>query len=59
MRERIESVIDESDILIVGLSDAKIFEALARQVREDQLVIDLVNIPHRETLRGKVAGLCW
>jgi GDP-mannose 6-dehydrogenase len=59
MRERIESVIDESDILVVGLSDAKIFEALARQVREDQLVIDLVNIPHREALRGKVAGLCW
>ena len=59
MRERIESVIDESDILVVGLNDAKTFDALTRQVREDQLVVDLVNIPHRETLRGKVAGLCW
>jgi len=59
MRENIESVIGESDILVVGLSDTKIFEALARHVRVDQLVFDLVNIPRREALRGKVTGLCW
>ena len=59
MREDIESVISESDVLVVGLSDKKIFEALGRHVREDQLVLDLVNIPRREALRGKVVGLCW
>jgi len=59
MRERIENVIGESDILVVGLSDAKIFEALARHVREDQIIIDLVNIPQRHALHGKVTGLCW
>ena len=59
MREDIESVIGESDILVVGLSDKKIFEALARHVRKDQLVLDLANIPQRETLRGQVMGLCW
>ena len=59
MREDIESVIGESDVLVVGLSDAKSFEALAHHVREDQLVLDLVNIPRREALRGKVMGLCW
>jgi GDP-mannose 6-dehydrogenase len=59
MREDIESVIGESDVLVVGLSDTKIFEALARHVRVDQLVFDLVNIPRREALRGKVTGLCW
>ena len=59
MREDIESVIGESDVLVVGLSDKKIFEALARHVRKDQLVLDLVNIPRREALRGKVMGLCW
>ncbi|MDH3314161.1 MAG: nucleotide sugar dehydrogenase [Betaproteobacteria bacterium] len=59
MREDIESVIGESDVLVVGLSDTQIFEALARHVREDQLVLDLVNIPQREALRGKVVGLCW
>jgi GDP-mannose 6-dehydrogenase len=59
MRGEIESVIGESDVLVVGLSDAKSFEALARHVREDQIVLDLVNIPRREALRGKVMGLCW
>ena len=59
MREDIESVIGESDVLVVGLSDAKIFDALARHVREDQMILDLVNIPKRESLRGRLVGLCW
>jgi GDP-mannose 6-dehydrogenase len=59
MREDIESVISESDVLVVGLNDAKTFGALARHVREDQIILDLVNIPQREALHGKVMGLCW
>jgi GDP-mannose 6-dehydrogenase len=59
MRKDIEQVITASDILVVGLSDQRVFDALARHVREDQVVIDLVNIPQPETLRGKVTGLCW
>jgi GDP-mannose 6-dehydrogenase len=59
MREDIENVIAGSDLLVVGLSDPRIFEALARHVREGQVVVDLVNIPRREALRGKVIGLCW
>jgi GDP-mannose 6-dehydrogenase len=59
IRGDIESVIAGSDLLVVGLSDPRICEALARHVREDQLVLDLVNIPRREALRGKVVGLCW
>ena len=59
MRGDIESVIGESDVLVVGLNDAKTFEALSRHVREDQLVLDLVNLPKPEALRGKVMGLCW
>ena len=59
IRESIESVIGESDVLVVGLSDPRIFQALSHHVREDQMILDLVNIPQRETLRGKVVGLCW
>ena len=55
----VESVIAGSDLLVVGLSNASIFEALARHVREDQVVLDLVNIPRSEALRAKVMGLCW
>ena len=59
MRERIEGVIAESDLLVVGLSDARIFEALERQVRADQVVLDLVNIPRRAALPCEYVGLCW
>jgi len=59
MREDIADVVRESDILVVGLSDPGIFDALARHVRDDQLVLDLVNLPQRESLRGKIIGLCW
>jgi GDP-mannose 6-dehydrogenase len=59
MREDIECVIGESDILVVGLNDTRTLEALASHVREDQIVLDLVNIPRREALRGNVVGLCW
>ena len=46
MRSDIEGVIAGSDLLVVGLSDERIFEALEqRQVREDQIVLDLVDIP--------------
>jgi len=59
IRGDIESVIAESDILVVGLSGAPILDALAREVREDQIVLDFVNIPPGRIPRGKVVGLCW
>ena len=59
MRSDIEGVIAESDLLVVGLSDANIFKALEQNVRADQIVLDLVNIPRRDALRGRVTGLCW
>jgi GDP-mannose 6-dehydrogenase len=59
LRVDIESVIGESDLLVVSLAADRILDALERLVREDHVVLDLVNIPQRETLRGKVVGLCW
>ena len=59
MKSDIESVIAESELLVVGLSDAAIFKALEQHVRADHIVLDLVNIPRRAALRGKVTGLCW
>jgi GDP-mannose 6-dehydrogenase len=59
IRGDLEGVIAESDILVVGSGGTEIFDALARHAREDQIVLDLVNIPHREALPCKVTGLCW
>ena len=59
LRPQLATVIEESDVLVVGLGGAKVAEALKRHARETQLVVDLVNIPGREALPASVEGLCW
>ena len=59
MRSDIEGVIAESDLLIVGLADKRIFDALEREVRPEQTVLDLVHMPRGTSVRGQVMGLCW
>jgi GDP-mannose 6-dehydrogenase len=57
LQSDIEKVVAESDLLVVGLSNQRIFEALEQHVRADQTVLDLVRIPRK--LRANVVGLCW
>ena len=59
LRSNIEAVINHSDVLVVGLNECRVFDALKRHVREEQMVLDLVNVPERETLAAAVEGLCW
>ncbi|MDS4042262.1 MAG: nucleotide sugar dehydrogenase [Candidatus Competibacter sp.] len=59
MRGDLDAVVAESELLVVGLSDAGLFEALREQVRVDHRVLDLVNIPGREQWPCPVEGLCW
>ena len=59
MRADIAAVIEESDVLVVGLSDPKVAAALREGMRPEQTVVDLVNMPGREALPGRYIGLCW
>jgi GDP-mannose 6-dehydrogenase len=59
LRGDIQAVINESDVLIVGLNERRVFDALKQHVRKDQIVLDLVNVPDREALPAAVEGLCW
>jgi GDP-mannose 6-dehydrogenase len=59
MREDLGQVIRDSEVLVVGLSQPAVQDALARGARPDQLVIDLVRLPNRETIPARVEGLCW
>ena len=59
LRPDLQTVIEESDVLVVGLDQPRIFDALARYTREGQLVLDLVNIKDRRPLRGRVVGIAW
>ncbi len=59
MRVGLEDVVRESDLLVVALADQDTADSLARCVREDQLVLDLVRLPNRTALKCRYEGLCW
>jgi GDP-mannose 6-dehydrogenase len=59
MREDLAQVIRDSEVLVVGLAQQAIQDALARGARPDQLVIDLVRLPNRDAIPARVEGLCW
>jgi GDP-mannose 6-dehydrogenase len=59
MREDLDDVIGESEVLVVGLSDTKVLEAIRKRTRRDQIVIDLVNIGSRDEIAAQYVGLCW
>ena len=59
VRADIDAVIAESDLLVVGIGGDTVTQALARGVRADQVVLDLVKLPNASALPGKVEGLTW
>jgi len=55
----IDEVIDHSEVIVVGNAAPEFGEALAR-CRPDQIVIDLVRVPHNAArLVADYRGLCW
>jgi len=59
LREKIDTVIEESEILVVGLSGAEIAQSLASRCSSHQILIDLVNLPQPRAIEAQVQGLCW
>lgn len=59
LRQDMEGVIEQSEVLVVGLAGQAVFDTLANCSRPDQILLDLVNLPNRAAMRAKVEGLCW
>lgn len=59
LSDDLEKVIRDNDVVIVGIRNAKIAETLASSLRKDQLVLDLVNLPNRDSLPAQYSGACW
>jgi GDP-mannose 6-dehydrogenase len=59
LREDIQEVIRESDVLVVGLATPQIIQALEILAEERHVVIDLARIPDRSALKARYAALCW
>jgi GDP-mannose 6-dehydrogenase len=59
LRADIAEVITASDVVVVGVKDSRVIDGLKRHLRDDHVVIDLVNIQPRDGMRGTFEGLCW
>jgi len=59
LQPELTTVIADAEMLIVGVSNAAIFDALVTHARPEQKVLDLVNMPNGKALRAEVEGLCW
>lgn len=59
MHKDAQEVVQGSQVLIVGLRNKAVLEVLHSHLRDDHLVLDLVNLPQRDQLRGEYRGVCW
>jgi len=57
--EHINEMIDPSEVVLVGLQQPALDAALQARLRQDQYVLDLVNLPNRDLLRCRYEGACW
>jgi GDP-mannose 6-dehydrogenase len=52
-------VVRDRDIVVVGLRDEALLRSVYDHCNDDQIIVDLVNIPERDRLRGSYLGVCW
>jgi GDP-mannose 6-dehydrogenase len=55
----IESMMDPSEVILVGLQQPALNEALQARLRPSHHLLDLVNLPNRDLLRCHYEGICW
>ena len=59
IRRDLADVVRESEVLVLGLDDARTLSDLRKHVRPEQTVIDLVGVPLADRRLGRYQGLCW
>jgi GDP-mannose 6-dehydrogenase len=53
------SVVADSDVVVMGSSDAKVTDVLVAALRADQVVLDFAHVPRLREGAAEVRGLCW
>ncbi|MEO0973937.1 MAG: nucleotide sugar dehydrogenase [Pseudomonadota bacterium] len=59
MSERVEDVIAHADVLVVGLNDTPLIDAVHAHHRADQFILDLVSMRDADELNAEYQGVCW
>lgn len=55
----LDSVMADSEVLVLGSSSPAVLDAVAANVRDDQVLVDLVRVPAGHALQARSEGLCW
>ncbi len=59
MKETCREVIEQSDVIVVGLNDKELMNRLYEYATDNHLILDLVDVPNPEKLSGNYVGVCW
>lgn len=59
LADQVEDVIDGRDVIVVGLNDPPLIEAVRARVKPDQTIVDLVRIADAAALPCRYVGACW
>lgn len=59
MKPSVEEVIDGAEVIIVGLGDKALLEAVRTRAKPGQIVLDLVGMKDTEGLAAEYHGACW
>jgi GDP-mannose 6-dehydrogenase len=59
MTDSCAKLLQRSEIVVVGLNDRDVLDALYAGTHDGQLILDLVNISEPERVRGRYQGVCW
>jgi GDP-mannose 6-dehydrogenase len=55
----LEEVVRDSDALVVGINPGDLASRLPALTRGDQFLLDLVNLPGKDSLHCRYQGICW
>lgn len=59
MREELAEVVENAEMLVVGMGGKDIHAELARLARPEQHVLDLAGLANAADFKARVEGLCW
>ena len=55
----LDELLAEAKIIVIGIADAKVRQALSEHIMDDQLIIDLTGTVSPDATRGRYHGMCW
>jgi GDP-mannose 6-dehydrogenase len=59
LKPELSMVVDDSDVLVLGLSGIQVAQQVAALSRPEQIVLDLVGLTDRQNFTARVSGVCW